>query len=153
MTETSAAIADRLSEFLAAHVADARPRVVGLRRIGIGRSRDNWVFDLVTDRHRIEALILRTDPVGGLLQTDRRAEFLLLRALETSELPTPRARWLDADGTWFGRPSLIMRRIRGECDYRVLRGELPGLAQGPRGTAVRSTRGRARRRLAATRSR
>nr|WP_245992936.1 phosphotransferase family protein [Prauserella muralis] len=59
------------------------------------------------------------------MKTDRCVEFSVLKALETSELPTPYARWLDADGTWFGRPSLIMRRVPGECDYHVLRGTRP----------------------------
>ena len=68
-----------------------------------------------------EPLILRTDPDGGLIDTDRSVEFAVLRALEGSGLPTPVARWLDADGSALGRPSLIMRRLGGVCDYRVLR--------------------------------
>jgi aminoglycoside phosphotransferase (APT) family kinase protein len=86
------------------------------------------VFDLVTTGpggSEREPLILRRDPAGGLVETDRGAEFALLRALETSGLPAPVARWLDPDGRWLGRPSLIMRRASGDCDYRVLNGDRP----------------------------
>ena len=94
----------------------------------MGRSRQNWAFDLAWDEaggERREQLILRSDPPGGLVATDRSVEFAVLRALEATEIPAPVARWLDADGTWFGRPSLIMRRATGTCDYYVLNGSLP----------------------------
>jgi aminoglycoside phosphotransferase (APT) family kinase protein len=116
-------VGERLRAFLAAQPECAGGCVTGLTRIGVGRSRDNWVFDLVTDRggteHR-EPLILRSDPDGGLVDTDRRVEFDVLRALRDSGLPTPMARWLDAEGRWLGRPSLVMRRLPGTCDYGVL---------------------------------
>lgn len=91
---------------------------------GDGRSRENWAFDLVWPDRR-EALILRRDPLGGLVETDRSDEFRLLRALEPTPLPSPAARWLDADGAWFGRPTLVMERLRGRSDYFVLNGDLP----------------------------
>jgi len=115
--------ADRVAGLLRAFLAgrpDAVGRIADVRRAGSGRSRDNWLFDLVGDEGR-EPLILRTDPDGGLIDTDRGVEFAVLRALEDSGLPTPVARWLDADGHELGRPSLIMRRLHGVCDYRVLR--------------------------------
>lgn len=119
----SADVGERLRAFLSANMGDVDATVVGLRRIGVGRSRDNWVFDLVTDHdgtEHSEPLILRSDPDGGLVETDRGVEFAVLGALEKSDLPTPVARWLDADGRWLGRPSLVMRRMPGECDYRIL---------------------------------
>jgi aminoglycoside phosphotransferase (APT) family kinase protein len=125
----SSTIDDRLRAFLSSHVDDAAPRIVDLHRIGVGRSRENWVFDLVTSRRDDgevrEPLILRRDPGGGLVETDRGAEFALLRALEPSALPTPAVRWLDADGQWLGSPSLIMRRAPGRTDYRILNGDRP----------------------------
>lgn len=115
--------AGRVTGLLRAFLAgrpDAAGTVDDVRRAGSGRSRDNWVFDLVDDGNR-EPLILRTDPEGGLIDTDRAVEFAVLRGLEGSGLPTPVARWLDPDGSGLGRPSLIMRRLDGVCDYRVLR--------------------------------
>ena len=114
---------DRVAGLLRAFLSgrpDAPGTVDDVRRAGSGRSRDNWLFDLVDDGAR-EPLILRTDPEGGLIDTDRAVEFAVLRGLEGSGLPVPVARWLDADGSELGRPSLIMRRLGGVCDYRVLR--------------------------------
>jgi aminoglycoside phosphotransferase (APT) family kinase protein len=34
-------------------------------------------------------------------------------------------RWLDAEGAWLGRPSIVMVREQGECDYFVLNGTRP----------------------------
>jgi len=122
-------ICDRLQAFVSAQAGGSGAMIVDLRRIGVGRSRENWVFDLVTPcrdgDERREPLILRSDPDGGLVDTSRAVEFAVLRALETSPLPTPQARWLDATGEWLGSPSLIMRREPGTCDYRVVNGERP----------------------------
>lgn len=122
---STATVEERLQAFLAARTDGAPPRVVDLERAGLGRSRENWLFDLLDGDAPPEPLILRQDPDGGLVDTDRGAEFAVLRALEASPLPTPRARWLDADGTWLGTPFLIMGRIDGTCDYRVLGGGRP----------------------------
>lgn len=118
MTEVDE-VADRLRRFLADQPDACGGRITGLTRAGSGRSRDNWLFDLVTDGGA-EPLILRTDPEGGLITTDRSLEFAVLQGLEKSSLPTPVARWLDPDGAALGHPSLIMRRLPGVCDYRVL---------------------------------
>lgn len=90
---------------------------------GDGRSRENWSFDLLWPDRR-EELILRRDPEGGLVRTDRSDEFCLLRALEPTPLPSPATRWLDGDGAWFGRPTLIMERLPGRSDYFLLNGDL-----------------------------
>lgn len=113
-------------EAFVAHVYAADPPVVDhlSNTSGGGRSRENWAFDLAW-AHRREALMLRRDPVGGLVETDRSVEFALLRALEVTPVPSPAARWLDADGTWFGRPTLVMERLPGRSEYHVLNGELP----------------------------
>ncbi|KAF0957182.1 phosphotransferase family protein [Rhodococcus sp. T7] len=130
---TSASVAERLGAFLADHVDVRDGHITDLRRAGSGRSRDNWLFDLITvdssGGEHYEPLILRTDPEGGLIDTERAVEFEVLRALENSGLPTPVARWLDDDGHMLGRPSLIMRRLPGTCYYRVLRDETRALDQ------------------------
>lgn len=112
-------IVARLEAFLDAQGCEGA-RVVNLERVGVGRSRDNYLFDLERDSER-EPLILRQDPDGGLVDTDRAVEYAVLQALESSPLPTPTARWLDTEGSWLGSPFLVMRRVPGTCDYRVLR--------------------------------
>ena len=127
VSPTVADVEVRLVEFLERRLAPATDvRVDGLTRVSSGRSRENWQFDatyVVDGREIREPLIVRRDPLGGLLQTDRTTEFSVLSALQKTEVPAPMARWLDATGEELGRPSLVMRREPGECDYFVLNGE------------------------------
>jgi aminoglycoside phosphotransferase (APT) family kinase protein len=107
---------------------ESAPRIENAARISAGLSRENWLFDAVwqdAGREIREPLIVRRDPLGGLLETDRAVEFAVLRALEDSPVPAPRARWLDASGSRLGRPSLVMGREPGLCDYFVLNGDRP----------------------------
>jgi aminoglycoside phosphotransferase (APT) family kinase protein len=120
---------DRLRSFIAARVGpSASVRIEGFERIGTGRSRENWLFDAVIEegaKFVREPLIARRDPTGGLLDTNRAVEFAILRALETTRLPTPKARWLDQTGNELGRPCLIMERLPGRCSYYELSGPAP----------------------------
>lgn len=102
--------------------------VDGFSRVSTGRSRENWLFDAVWEsggEMLREQLIARRDPLGGLLQTDRAAEFGVLRALDAAPIPTPQARWLDGNGAELGRPCLVMVRMEGSCDYYALNGPGP----------------------------
>jgi aminoglycoside phosphotransferase (APT) family kinase protein len=124
---TDAEIVELLREFISTQTDGPAPEIVSLERASLGRSRENWLFDARWDRGEgaPEPLIVRRDPEGGLVDTDRAAEFRLLRALEGSDLPTPAVRWLDPEGEALGRPSLIMERRAGESDYYVVNGERP----------------------------
>lgn len=113
-----------LVDFVSEQLGTSRFTIEHLTRSGIGRSRENWVFDLVGADTR-EPLILRRDPEGGLVATDRSVEFAVLEALTADDIPAPAPRWLDATGKWLGRPSLVMRREPGACDYAVLNGNRP----------------------------
>lgn len=119
---------DQLEKFFNEGLPGTDHRVVNLTNVSLGRSRQNWSFDLVWYRDGAEVrepLLLRQDPPGGLVETDRATEFAILQALEPTAVPAPVARWLDIDGRWFDRPSLIMRRESGACDYYVLNGPRP----------------------------
>ena len=125
MTE---AIAGQLSRWLAEVLHDPGVHIDGLRRTSAGYSRENWVFDaswLENGQSRTGAFIARRDPVGSVLDTDRRVEFGVLAALADCAVPVPSVRWLDADGSRLGRPSIVMDRAEGICDYLVLNGPLP----------------------------
>jgi len=118
--------------FLQRRLPDAVDLRLGdISRVATGLSRENWVFDLSwaeredASATHLRPLIVRRDPEGGLLDTDRTTEFGVLRALEPTTIPAPRALWLDADGSELGRPSLVMERGTGSCDYFALNGERP----------------------------
>lgn len=117
----------RLDAFLINELKPESLSIKGLRRESYGFSCENWPFDLEwTSRNNgtaTEQLILRRDPEASVLVSDRRIEFEVLKALEGYDgVPTPRALWLDKDGTKFGRPSTIMVRCPGACDPMVLSG-------------------------------
>ena len=122
---------ETLREFVASQLGEgADPRIEHVQRVGTGRSRENWYFtatwqDGDTGASVTEELIVRRDPAGGLLETDRRTEFAVLQALKHTAVPAPRARWLDPDGSVLGRPSLVMVREHGDCDYFVLDSDRP----------------------------
>lgn len=118
-----------LEQFIRARLPAAEDlRLEGLARTSGGLSRENWVFRASwrdpAGTHDVP-LILRRDPAGGLLVTVRREEFAVLKALESTPVAAPPALWIDDDGSALGSPSLIMRRINGECDWFVLNSERP----------------------------
>jgi aminoglycoside phosphotransferase (APT) family kinase protein len=98
--------------------------VEAVRRTSAGFSRENWVFDATWAGER-HALIARRDPVGSVLETDRRVETAVLRALHGTDVPTPTLRWADLEGGRLGRPALVMDLARGTCDGFVLNGDRP----------------------------
>lgn len=116
----------RLSTFLEKQLNADSLTIKGLRRESYGFSCENWPFDLEwasQNGSSTEQLILRRDPEASVLESDRRIEFEVLKALEQyDDVPTPRALWLDKDGEIFGRPSTIMVRSPGACDPMVLSG-------------------------------
>jgi aminoglycoside phosphotransferase (APT) family kinase protein len=114
-------------EALAAWLADevGEPVVIGeLKRTSAGFSRENWVLDATWGGARHD-LIVRRDPVGSVLNTDRRVEVTVLRAMAETDVPVPRLRWADVEGTRLGRPAVVMDLVRGVCDGFVLNGGRP----------------------------
>lgn len=131
--ELVGSIADELREALRQLISHASSgatdiRISPLTRTSTGLSRENWVFDLDWSVKGVSArlpLILRRDPPGSLLQTDRVHELGVLNALAQSRLPVPRVRWSDIEGKWLGSPSLVMDIVEGDCDWHVLNGPRP----------------------------
>ena len=127
-TSSDADIFERVQRFVRAQPGHELARVEGLRRVATGRSRENWLFDVIdgaADGATKAPLIARRDPLGGLLDTDRATEFAVLQALESTAVPAPKARWLDPHGEAFGRPCLVMVREPGDCDYFALSSSEP----------------------------
>jgi aminoglycoside phosphotransferase (APT) family kinase protein len=98
--------------------------IEGLRRTSAGFSRENWLF-VASWGGAAHDLILRRDPVGSVLETDREVEVEVLRAMERTDVPSPTLRWADVDGGRVGRPALVMDVAPGACDGFVLNGTRP----------------------------
>jgi aminoglycoside phosphotransferase (APT) family kinase protein len=132
ISESGDSLARRLHDFIAAQLPpDAGVALENLRRTTGGYSRENWLFEASWSeggRRVARNLIMRRDPVGSVLETDRRVEFEVLRALEGCAVPSPRALFVDADGSRLERPSVVMERLDGLNDHFVLEG---GLSQLP----------------------
>lgn len=121
-----AELARKLERYLSTKIAGAEGLRVEVKgRIARGYSRENWLFDaewreLGRAVHR--KLILRRDPPGGVsvVDTAREPEFRVLRALERTEIPVPRAHWLETTGEWVDRPFLVLERYEGTASPLIL---------------------------------
>lgn len=104
-------LADQLSAYLS-RVSSDPVRVENLGRISGGASRETYRYDAVVGG-KSRGFILRRDPPGSLIDTDRRLEFLAIRSFEGKGVAAPRAILLEEDGAELERPFFIMERIDG----------------------------------------
>lgn len=87
-------------------------RVDKVARMGGGASKEQFLFSLTAPDGGAQRYVLRMDPLEGITETDRRREFEVLNAVQGT-VPAPKALWLDADGSHFGRPAVIMAFVEG----------------------------------------
>ncbi len=91
----------------------SRPvRVEELSRIPGGASRETYRFDAVFEDGERRGLILRRDPVGSLIDTDRATEFLAYQSFH-GLVPVPEPVALETDPGPLERPFFIMGRVDG----------------------------------------
>jgi aminoglycoside phosphotransferase (APT) family kinase protein len=104
---TSTDLAADLSGVLTEHLG--RPVTVsGLRRLAGGSSHETWGFDAGEF-----PLVLRREFSSGMLDTDVRAEFHLLKTLFDAGVPVPEP-WLYAvEDSALGTPFMVMERASG----------------------------------------
>jgi aminoglycoside phosphotransferase (APT) family kinase protein len=86
--------------------------IEGLSRISGGASRETYKFDAVLASGR-RPLILRRDPPGSLIETDRRSEFLALKSFHGRGVAAPEPLILENEGAELERPFFIMARVDG----------------------------------------
>jgi aminoglycoside phosphotransferase (APT) family kinase protein len=104
-------LADQLAAYLT-RATGAPTRIESLARISGGASRETYRFDALRDGKRA-GYILRRDPRGSLIDTDRRAEFLAIRSFAGKGVAAPEALWLETEGAELERPFFIMSRVDG----------------------------------------
>jgi len=107
----------RLAAYVASRVPEARDvRVSGLDRLFGGASRETYrfVLDYDTEGGRVSRrLILRRDPAGSLIETERAVEFGAYRAFHGTPVPVPEALWLEEDASWLDHPFFVMEELVG----------------------------------------
>lgn len=106
-----------LAEFIAGETGGPA-EVRELTRIPGGFSYETWRLRATweaAEGRRDEPLILRRAPRGGVLEPyDASREFRVLRALEATAVPAPRAYWCDASGEVLGTSFYLMELVEGE---------------------------------------
>jgi len=107
---------DDLARFIAAETG-APAEVTDLARIPGGFSYETWRLRARwTDaggRHD-QPLVMRRAPRGGVLEPyDASKEFRVLRALESTPVPAPRALWVEPTGALLGTSFYLMELVEG----------------------------------------
>jgi aminoglycoside phosphotransferase (APT) family kinase protein len=103
-------LAERLAIYLTRHFGS--PTLIeGLSRIPGGASRETYRFDAIVGGE-VRPLILRRDPTGSLIDTDRSLEYLAFQSFH-GRAPVPEPIVLDTEGAELERPFFIMTRVDG----------------------------------------
>lgn len=113
-----------LRSFFANHVPGGEIRSV--KPLGGGASKEQYRFDLIRSGQPAEGFVLRCEPPESVVETHRLREYQIMRAL-AGTVPVPEVCWVDADGSWFHRPSLISRFVAGVTKPPSGSGNVTGL--------------------------
>lgn len=109
--KTADEIADGITRLFAKLGIAAKPRNV--RRMGGGASKEQFVFDVegaVDPAFR--RCVLRMDPREGIIETCRRREVQVLRAVQ-GKVPVPPVFCADTEGAVLGQPAMITGFVAG----------------------------------------
>ncbi|MCE2392965.1 MAG: phosphotransferase family protein [Proteobacteria bacterium] len=111
-------MAKQIEAYAAHRLTEARDvSVEGLDRIVGGASRETYRFRLryASGGESVDrGVILRRDPPGSVIETDRRNEFNAYRAFAgVPDVPVPEVFWLEEEGTWLDYPFFMLEEIAG----------------------------------------
>ncbi|GBD23481.1 Putative aminoglycoside phosphotransferase [bacterium HR29] len=114
-SQSAGALRPKLEAYLSARLEAPGLRLVTLWRVPGGASRETWIADaeLPGQPGRRRSFVIRRDPPASLLDSDRELEFAFYRAFAGSNVPVPRALWLERDPAHLGSPFFVMERIEG----------------------------------------
>ncbi|NRA01526.1 MAG: phosphotransferase family protein [Myxococcales bacterium] len=109
-------LAARIARYVGRCIPDAdEVEVKELERIHGGASRETYRLR-VTFRQagssQQRRLILRRDPAGSLIETDRATEYRAYQAFYGTSVPVPEPLWLEESGEWLERPFFVMEEIQ-----------------------------------------
>lgn len=124
---TLADVAAQLRAFFAIHAPGAEVQAVA--PLGGGASKEQYRFTLHEPGGAPMDYVLRREPPESVVETHRLREFEVMNAVRGT-IPVPPARWVDADGAWFGRPSLISGFVSGVTKPAGSEGNVSGLGTG-----------------------
>jgi aminoglycoside phosphotransferase (APT) family kinase protein len=125
---------EKLRAFLREKLPEARDlSLTDIERTSGGISREHFSFDLTWSDGKHEQtspMILIRNGVGPG-QTDRGNEFRVLRALDNTSVPVPKAHWCDESGDWLERPFIVMERVGGAVTppFQLVYADAPAMRQ------------------------
>ncbi|HEY7269808.1 MAG TPA: phosphotransferase family protein [Dehalococcoidia bacterium] len=97
--------------------------VSGISRIPGGASRETWTFDATwreKGKYVERGFIMRRDPTGSLLESDRDVEFRIYQTMAKTDVPVPPMYWIEPSGANLQRPFFVMGRVAGQTNGGVL---------------------------------
>jgi aminoglycoside phosphotransferase (APT) family kinase protein len=87
--------------------------ITELRRLAGGASKEMFCFSLRHDGiGKPEQLVLRMDPLESVIETSRRREAEIIRAMRGT-VPVPEVRYLDHEGAFLGQSGVITSYVPG----------------------------------------
>src|SRR5258708_13251640 len=93
------------------------------RKMPGGASGEIWSFECAMQRGgetSRRAMVLRRDPGAHNISTNRRHEFMVIRAAFEERIPVPEVFWVSDDPAVLGSAFFIMERVDGETIARRL---------------------------------
>lgn len=112
-------IAERFARYLAHRMPEASDlEIVRLSRIHGGASRETYRCGIRWKEDGLDyerGLVLRRDPVGSLIETDRRIEYAACATFQDSDVPVPDVLFLEEDTRWLDRPFFVMAEMPGRA--------------------------------------
>ncbi len=112
-------ISERLARYLAHRMPEASDlEISGLTRIHGGASRETYRCTARWQEHGLDyerGLVLRRDPVGSLIETERSVEYAAYATFQDSEVPVPELWFLEEDERWLERPFFVMTEAPGQA--------------------------------------
>jgi aminoglycoside phosphotransferase (APT) family kinase protein len=119
MTVLDEALETRIAGYLSERL-EAPVELRDVQRIAVGWSHETWLFDAAWSAggapHR-QGFCVRRDPGNALLRemSDLGTQYAVLRALESTAVPAPKAFFYEEDPAVLGAPFLVMERVDGVC--------------------------------------
>jgi aminoglycoside phosphotransferase (APT) family kinase protein len=108
---TAEEIGKGLADLFVAH--GEKGHATNIRRMGGGASKEQFLFDIANDASATPArFVLRMDPREGIIETCRRREAQVLKAV-VGIVPVPPVRFVDGDGAAMGQPTMVMGFVSG----------------------------------------
>jgi aminoglycoside phosphotransferase (APT) family kinase protein len=110
----------RIRDYLAAKLGADDLQLRNVQHIAVGWSHETWLLDAVWvkgDQQVEQGLCLRRDPGNALLRelSDLETQFRVLRCLEHTAVPAPRAYFIERDASTLGGPTIVMEKVPGVC--------------------------------------